>query len=123
MLRIPNLSLYKSDYNKDDIRKIRDIIIKTIEQIPSMDDIEKHIVYENYLTPKTLEKDYNCYMGNAFGLSHKLLQNIYFRPHIKSKKVEGLYFLNASTHPGNGASVVIGGSKVFSELIYKDYKK
>ena len=123
MLRIPNLSLYKSDYNKEDIKKTRDIIIKTIKQIPSMEDIEKHIVYENYLTPKTLEKDYNCYMGNAFGLSHKLLQNIYFRPHIKSKKVEGLYFLNASTHPGNGASVVIGGSKVLSELIYKDYKK
>ena len=29
------------DYNKEDIKKTRDIIIKTIKQIPSMEDIEK----------------------------------------------------------------------------------
>lgn len=122
MLRIPNLNLYECDYNKEDIKKIRDKIIEVIKNIEVLADIEKHIIYENYLTPKDLEKEYNCYRGNAFGLSHKLLQNIYFRPHLKSKKVKGLYFLNASTHPGNGASVVIGGSKVLSKIIENDFE-
>ena len=122
MLRIPNLHLKNLEYDTKDINKIRNIIIDTVKQIPYMEDLEEHIVYENYLTPKDLKNKFNCYYGNAFGLSHKLLQNIYFRPHIKSKKVEGLYFLNASTHPGNGASVIMSGSKVLSNLIYNDYK-
>ena len=120
-LRVPNLSLYKGEYSDRDCKKIRNIIIETIKHIPFMEDIEEHIVYENYLTPNDLATNYNCYYGNAFGLSHKLLQSIYFRPHIKSNKVKGLYFLNASTHPGNGTSVVIGGSKVLSKVIEEDF--
>ena len=117
MLRVPNLQISKENYNKDVINKIRNKIIKTLKNIPELKDIEEHIVYENYLTPFDLERKFNCYFGNAFGLSHKLSQNIYFRPHLNSKKIKGLYFLNASTHPGNGTSVVIDGSKVLCNMI------
>ena len=123
MLRVPNLSFDNIKYNEKTIKQIRNKIIKTLKNIKGLEDIENHIKYENYLTPKTLRKNYNDYYGNAFGLSHKLSQSIYFRPHIKSEKVKGLYFIGSSTHPGNGASVVIGGSKVLSNLIEKDYKK
>ena len=123
MLRVPNLSFDNIKYNEKTIKQIRNKIIKTLKNIKGLEDIENHIKYESYLTPKTLRKNYNDYYGNAFGLSHKLSQSIYFRPHIKSEKVKGLYFIGSSTHPGNGASVVIGGSKVLSNLIEKDYKK
>ena len=123
MLRVPNLSFNNIKYDEKTIKQIRNKIIKTLKNIKGLEDIENHIKYENYLTPKTLRKNYNDYYGNAFGLSHKLSQSIYFRPHIKSEKVKGLYFIGSSTHPGNGASVVIGGSKVLSNLIEKDYKK
>ena len=42
------------------------------------------------------------------------------RPHIKSKNIKGLYFIGSSTHPGNGVSVIIDGSKIVSEIINKD---
>ena len=119
MLRVPNLSFGNISYNKENIYKIRNMLINTIKNIKDLEDIEEHIIYENYLTPYDLQNTYNCYYGNAFGLSHKLTQNIYLRPHLKSNKVKGLYFIGASTHPGNGASVVLDGSKVLCEIIEK----
>ncbi|WP_455539305.1 phytoene desaturase family protein [Terrisporobacter sp.] len=123
MLRVPNLFFEDIKYNNKTIRKIRNKIIKTLKNIKGLEDIDKHIRYESYLTPKTLQKNFNAYYGNSFGLSNKLTQSIYFRPHIKSEKVKGLYFIGSSTHPGNGTSVVIGGSKLLSNLIENDYKK
>ena len=51
-----------------------------------------------------------------------LSQSAYFRPHMKSKKVKGLYFISSSTHPGNDTSVIIDGSKVLCNLIDKSKK-
>lgn len=117
MLRVPNLSFHTVNYNINDIKEIKKSIINTLKNISGLEDIEKHILYENYLTPLDLKNKFNLYYGNAFGISHKISQSAYFRPHIKSKKVEGLYFINSSTHPGNGASVVIDGSKVLCNII------
>lgn len=42
---------------------------------------------------------------------------------MKSKKVKGLYYIGSSTHPGNGTSIVIGGTKVLADIIEEDSKK
>ncbi|EPZ53316.1 phytoene dehydrogenase domain protein [[Clostridium] sordellii ATCC 9714] len=39
---------------------------------------------------------------------------------MKSKSVENLYFIGSSTHPGNGVSVVINGSKLLVDEIIKN---
>lgn len=117
MLRVPNLSYEKIKWDKKTLKKLRNNIIKTLKKIEYLKDIEKHIIFEDYLTPLDLEKDYNSYYGTAFGLSHEIKQSGYMRPSIKSKSVDGLYFIGSSTHPGNGVSVIIDGSKVLSDLI------
>ena len=66
------------------------------------------------------ERQYNSYKGTAFGLGHNLSQVGYFRPHIKSDNVKNLYFIGSSTHPGNGVSVIINGSRLIVEQILKD---
>ncbi|MEG1409896.1 MAG: hypothetical protein RSD36_08635 [Terrisporobacter sp.] len=120
MLRVPNLSYEDILWNDEDIKKLRNLIINTIKNIDGLKNIENHIVYEDYLTPMNLSNNYNAYMGNAFGLSHNILQSGYFRPHLKSKEIKGLYFIGSSTHPGNGASVIIDGSKVLCNIISSD---
>lgn len=123
MVRVPNLSFDNMKWNRRNIIKYRNKIIKEISNIQGLEDIEKHIECEGYLTPEDLEKKFNAYKGNAFGLSHKLSQDIYLRPHIKSSEVRGLYFIGSSTHPGNGVSIIIDGTKVLTDIIIEDCKK
>lgn len=122
MLRAPNLSFNNIKYDDKQIRKLKKYILSNLRNIRGLEDIENHILYENYLTPLDLKNNFNLYYGNAFGISHKISQSAYFRPHLKSTKVKGLYFINSSTHPGNGASVVIDGSKVLYEVIENNKK-
>lgn len=121
MVRVPNLSFEKIKWNTESINLLRNNVINTLKNINGLEDIEENIVFEDYLTPLDLKDKFNSYYGNSFGLSHKLTQSLYKRPHIKSKKIEGLYFTGASTHPGNGVSIILEGSKVLSNLIYSDY--
>ncbi len=117
MVRVPNLSFKNITYNKEEVDLIKRCIFNNLKNIKELKDIKSHIIYEKILTPNDLKNKFNLYFGSAFGLSHKLSQSGYFRPHIKSNKVSGLYFLSSSTHPGNGASVVIDGSKVLCDII------
>ncbi|MEG1256588.1 phytoene desaturase family protein [Clostridium sp.] len=123
VVRVPNLTFKDVIWDKDTISKFRDIAINELKSIKDLGDIEENIEYEDYLTPIDLKERFNSYNGTAFGLSHKLSQTIYFRPHIKSKNVDGLYFIGSSTHPGNGVSVIIDGSKLVQQKIEEDYEK
>lgn len=122
MIRVPNLSFSNINYHNNQIETLKKYIINNLKNIKGLENIENHIIYENYLTPLDLHGKYNLYYGNAFGISHKISQSAYFRPHLKSKKVKGLYFIGSSTHPGNGTSVVIDGSKVLCEIIENNKK-
>ena len=69
---------------------------------------------------------YNLKNGAVFGLGHGLLQLACFRPPVQtglpfldSPKVEGLYFVGASTRPGNGVPLVLMGVNVIFENIMK----
>jgi phytoene desaturase len=120
MLRVPNLAYKNVKWDSNLIKKIRDMLINSVAKIKGMEDIESNIIYESYLTPENLENRFNAYDGCSFGIGHDLNQIGYFRPHIKSKSVEGLYFIGSSTHPGNGVSVIINGSKLVVEEIIKN---
>ena len=117
MVRVPNLYYNNIKWNKKFIKYYRNIVINEIKQIKGLEDIEENILQESYLTPIDLKTKFNSYYGTAFGLSHKLNQTIYFRPHIRDKKVSNLYFIGSSTHPGNGVSVLIEGSKIIAKLL------
>lgn len=123
VVRVPNLKAKDISWDKNTIYNLRNTIINELKKVKSLYDIEDHICYEEYLTPLDFEKNFNSYHGTAFGLSHKLSQTTYFRPHIKSKYVKGLYFIGSSTHPGNGVSVVIDGSKLIERKIKEDFNK
>ncbi|MGL5642451.1 MAG: phytoene desaturase family protein [Paraclostridium sp.] len=119
VLRVPNLSCKNIEWDLSFIKTVRDKVMKSIKQIKGMENIEKDIIYESYSTPKDLEEKFNAYKGCAFGIGHNLNQVGYFRPNIKSKSVENLYFIGSSTHPGNGVSVILNGSKLVVEEILK----
>ena len=64
---------------------------------------------------------YNLDQGAAFGLSHGLDQLGWFRPSNKhGRGAEGLYYVGASTHPGNGVPLVLTGARLACERIESD---
>ena len=121
MVRVPNLSYKSIRWDKITILKFRNKIINKILKIKGLEDIEDNIEYEEYLTPEDLKKDFYAYEGSAFGISHKLTQSVFFRPSMKSEKIKGLYFIGSSTHPGNGVSIIIEGTRILSYIIIDDY--
>ena len=119
MVRVPNLKDSNIIWNKDTVQKFRNRIIKELKNIDGLENIENDILYESYLTPIHLKHKFYAHNGTAFGLSHKLNQTAYFRPHIKDDNIKGLYYIGSSTHPGNGVSVIIDGSKIVADEICK----
>ncbi len=117
-LRVPNLS-FDIKWNTNTIKTIRDRIIRIISNLKGLEDIEDNILYESFFTPENLQSAFNCYYGNAFGISHTLSLTNYFRPHIKSPTVKNLYFTGGSIQPGTGVSMVLISSKNLVEDIIK----
>jgi len=96
-------------------------------------DVESMIQHEFVYDPLTWTEKYNIKNGAVFGLSHGLLQLACFRPPTQtglpatpwwkdSPKIQNLYFIGASTRPGNGVPLVLMGVEVQLENILNDQK-
>jgi len=120
IIRVPNLLFDNITWYENSINTLRNNTIVALKNIKGLEDIEEHIVYESYLTPKDLKDRFNSYAGTAFGLSPTLTQTNYFRPHLKSDTVKNLYFVGSSVHPGPGVSIVLLSSKLVTQEIVKD---
>ena len=55
--------------------------------------------------------------GEAFGLSHNLMQIGYFRPHNRHDTYANLYFVGQSTHPGCGLPMVLISAELVAERV------
>jgi len=86
-----------------------------------IEDVSKMIAHEMFITPPQWKERYGVQHGAAFGLSHTLDQLSLFRPSDKEEAIEGLYFVGASTRPGNGVPLCFIGAKLTAERILKDY--
>jgi len=85
-----------------------------------MPDFADHVRSETVYTPPAWQEHYNLSKGAVFGLSHGLFQLGYFRPPNKERKVDNLYFVGASTHPGNGVPLVLISSQLVAQRILAD---
>jgi|UniRef100_A0A7S3BGA5 phytoene desaturase (3,4-didehydrolycopene-forming) len=85
--------------------------------------VREAIASEFVYTPAIWEKMYNLKYGAAFGLAHGLTQLAYFRPGngpIEDGDTDGLYFVGASTRPGNGVPLVLMSAAITANRILED---
>lgn len=80
-------------------------------------NLSSYILFQKITTPKNFQENFNYYMGSCFGIGHTFFQSMVFRPQIKDKKIENLYYVGASIHPGNGASIVMDCAKIVANTI------
>lgn len=61
----------------------------------------------SYRTPQDWARQLNLDKGAAFGLSHDFWQSTYFRPQNRSASNPNVFYVGASTVPGNGLPMVL----------------
>ena len=79
--------------------------------------IREHIRVERLYTVNDFAADYNAWRGTALGLAHTLGQTAVFRPAHHSRKVRGLWYTGAYTHPGIGVPMALISSHVVADRI------
>ncbi len=86
--------------------------------------LRENIVFERDFTPPEFEELYGCYAGSAYSsMSLTFMQSAYFRPHMRSEDVEGLYFVGAGTHPGGGVPIVLTAGRIVADEIVASVKR
>ncbi len=83
--------------------------------------ITNHIIYRKDYASSNFISDYNSYKGNAYGLANTLLQTAIFKPNMKSKKLNNLYYTGQLTTPGPGVPPSLISGKVVANQILKNH--
>ncbi|KAB8287901.1 hypothetical protein EYC80_010259 [Monilinia laxa] len=102
------------------VKSTRRRILQTIESRTKCGSLENLIVHEELNTPTSWESRFNLDKGSILGLSHSFFNVLAFRPKTKHPEIKGVYFVGASTHPGTGVPIVLGGAKITSTHILED---
>lgn len=108
-----------ADY-EDLVAAGREAIISTMASA-GIGDIRADIEGETVTAPPQWQQKYGLQHGAAFGLSHGLAQLAPFRPAVKDARVGGLYFVGASTRPGNGVPLCMISAELAAERILGDH--
>jgi phytoene desaturase len=103
-------------------QRARAFILERLARL-GMGDLEEHIKVEVSFLPPDWQQRYNLTRGCAHGLSHKLTQMAWFRPHNRHKRYRNLYFVGASTHPGTGVPTVLVSARLTAQRIMDDCGK
>jgi len=96
--------------------KARSYILQRLEQL-GFPEVESHIREELSFAPHWWQNRYNLTRGSTHGLSHKLTQMAYLRPHNRHSRYHNLYFVGASTHPGTGVPTVLISARLAAARI------
>ena len=80
-------------------------------------DLNKHIAVKHTVTPNYFHQTLNSYKGAAFSIQPSMMQSGFFRPQVKSKWFQHLYFVGAGVHPGAGVPAVMASGKIAANCI------
>ncbi len=94
-----------------------EILIKRLEHWLKTDLKDSIIVQRSYCI-SDFKEDYNSFKGNAYGLANTLRQTAFFKPKMKSKKLNNLFYTGQLTTPGPGVPPSIISGSVVASLIH-----
>jgi len=101
-------------------KRARQFVLQRLAQI-GIDDLVAHIKFEESYTPPDWQSRHNLTYGSTLGLAHNLTQMGYLRPSNRHSRYQNLYFVGASTRPGNGVATVLISSRLTSERVLQDF--
>jgi phytoene desaturase len=113
MINVPNNSGQDWDAFIKEARK--NIILKLSGILK--EDVEKLIVCEAILDPRTIESRTSSSLGALYGNSSNNRFAAFLRHPNFSTKIKNLYFCGGSVHPGGGIPLCLLSAKITSDVI------
>ena len=98
-------------YTTETIQYARSRIIEKIQRTLGI-DISPLILCETFADPKSIEADTGSYKGSLYGLSSNGIWAAFNRHPNFSHKVNNLYFVGGSVHPGGGIPLCLASVKI-----------
>lgn len=80
-------------------------------------DISQHIICEEILDPRSIDSKTFSYQGSLYGSSSNSQFSAFLRHANFTSKIEGLYFVGGSVHPGGGIPLALLSAKIVDELL------
>jgi phytoene desaturase len=105
-------------FTEEDALRLREKVFLRLEQESSFR--RENIRGLKQFTPQIWRDTLGLDKGATFGLSHDFMQSICFRPNNKDSKIPGLYYVGASTVPGNGLPMVLIGAELVEKRLLED---
>jgi phytoene dehydrogenase-like protein len=112
MVNVPSNSGQDWEQMRHEIRK--NILAKLSRIL--QEDIETLIEEEDYLDPVRIEQRTSSFAGALYGASSNDRMAAFFR-HPNASKIDGLYFVGGSVHPGGGIPLCLLSAKIACECI------
>ena len=95
-------------------------IVKRLENALGT-NIKDSIVFKRSYAHKEFISEFNSYKGNAYGLANTLFQTAIFKPRIKNKKLNNMYYCGQLTVPGPGMPPSLVSGKIVAKQIIKEH--
>ncbi|PZE34616.1 phytoene desaturase [Curtobacterium sp. MCSS17_006] len=102
------------------VEQIADRAIDVLAERAGVPDLRARIRVRRTIGPRDFADDLNAWNGSMLGPAHTLKQSAFFREKNASKKVEGLYYVGASTIPGIGLPMCLISAEVLLKRIHGD---
>lgn len=117
LVPVPNLS-HGHDWSRAAV-PFRERVLDALEsdQGLGLRGLRDAIVIEHSWTPRDYQDRLGATDGNAFGPEPSLLQSAYFRQPNRDRKLGGMYYVGAGTHPGAGIPGVLLTAEVTCRLL------
>ncbi|TNF79582.1 MAG: phytoene desaturase, partial [Acidobacteria bacterium] len=115
---VPHLGNAPVDWSEEGPR-YRDKILAYLEN-RYLPNLQADIETVRIITPDHFQNTLNSHLGSAFSLEPILTQSAWFRVHNRDRKIGGLYFAGAGTHPGAGVPGVVNSAKATAGLMIGD---
>jgi phytoene desaturase len=112
MINVPANTRQDWDALIADARK--HILAKLANQLG--EDIEKLIICENILDPRSIETNTSSYQGSIYGTSSNSKYAAFMRHANRSAQIKNLYFCGGSVHPGGGIPLCLLSAKIVAAL-------
>ena len=102
--------------------KYYNLVMDRLENLTGQ-KIREHVILKRSYALDDFKADYNSFKGNAYGLANTLSQTAFFKPKMKSKKINNLFFTGQLTVPGPGVPPSIISGRVVADEVAKEAKK
>ncbi|ROP74876.1 phytoene desaturase family protein [Curtobacterium sp. PhB115] len=103
-----------------EVERIADRAIDVVAERAGVPDLRDRIRVRRTIGPRDFADDLNAWNGSMLGPAHTLKQSAFFREKNASTKVEGLYYVGASTIPGIGLPMCLISAEVLLKRIHGD---